>query len=268
MTNPLAAPDPWDFVAEGYDDLTADVMLPFSQLALDIAELKSDARVLDVAAGPGTLTIPAATRVARVEAVDFAPAMIERLRAHVQAEGLGNVEANVGDGQRLSFADNEFDAAFSMFGLMFFPDRAAGFSELFRVLKPGGVAVVSSWAPVAESSLMTLMFAAYRTGDPSIPEPQANLLSLENPEVFVSELRAAGFGEVTVQPHTISLAYDSADVLWDKYARGSAPVHLMRSRCDADTWQRREQLMIDYLNANYRPGQALSTTAWLGSGRK
>ncbi|NNH69073.1 methyltransferase domain-containing protein [Nocardia uniformis] len=268
MTNPLAAPDPWDVVAEGYDDLTAEMMLPFAQIALDSAEPKSDARVLDVAAGPGTLTLPAAARVARVDAVDFSPSMIERLRGHVRDAGLGNVEAQVGDGQRLPFPDNEFDTAFSMFGLMFFPDRAAGFSELFRVLKPGGGAVVSSWAPISESEFMTLMFGAFRAANPDIPQPQANLLSLENPEVFVSELRAAGFHEVTVQPHTVSKAYDSAEALWDRYSRGSAQVHLMRRNCDADTWKRREQLMIDYLNANYRPGQALSTTAWLGSGRK
>lgn len=268
MTNPLAGPDPWDFVADGYDEVSADVMLPFSQLALDLAEVKPDARIVDVAAGPGTLAIPAAARVARVDAVDFSPPMIERLRRHLRTAGLDNVDARVGDGQALPFGDNEFDAAFSMFGLMFFPDRAAGFAELRRVLKPGGVAVVSSWAPVSDSSFMTLMFGALRAGNPDMPEPQANPASLENPEVFDRELRAAGFDNVTVRPHAVSLAFDSPQALWDSFSRGSAPVQLSRRNLGEDVWRRRERLMMDYLTANYAPGQALSTTAWLGSGSK
>ncbi|MFI6865716.1 class I SAM-dependent methyltransferase [Nocardia sp. NPDC050406] len=268
MTNPLAAPDPWDYVADGYDEVSADIMLPFAQIALDVADPKPDARILDVAAGPGTLTLPAATRVAKVDAVDFSPPMIERLLRHVRAAGLTNVAAQVGDGQALPFADNEFDAAFSMFGLMFFPDRGKGFAELHRVLKPGGVAVVSSWAPVSESSLMTLIFDALRAGNPEMPRPQTNPASLENSDTFDRELRAAGFREASVEPHTISLAFDSADALWDRFARGSAPLQLSRRNLGAEDWTRREQLTLDHLRANYTPGQALSTTAWLGSGTK
>lgn len=52
------------------------------------------------------------------------------------------------DGQALPFDDNIFDGAFSLAGLIFFPDRAAGFRELRRVLRPGRRAVVSSIASV------------------------------------------------------------------------------------------------------------------------
>lgn len=268
MSNPLAAPDPWDVVADGYDEVTPDMMLPFAVLALAQADPAADARVLDVAAGPGTLTLPAAALVDRVDAIDFSPAMVDHLRAHTAAAGFDNVAAQVGDGQRLPFADNEFDAAFSMFGLMFFPDRPAGFAELHRVLKPGGTAVVSSWAPASESSFMTLMFDVLRAGNPDMPRPQPNPDSLENPEVFDAELRAAGFTDVTVQAHTISLSYESAAVMWDKFSRGSAPLQVMRQSVDADEWARRDRLMLDHLAANYTPHQALTTTAWLGSGRK
>lgn len=265
--SPLAAAGPWDDVADGYDDVTTEVMRPFAARALEIADLASDAVVVDVAAGPGTLTVPVAGRVARVRAIDFSPLMIERLLAHVAAAGLTNVEAVVGDGQELPYEDSVFDAAFSMFGLMFFPDRPRGFAELARVLRPGGVAVVSSWAPGDESSLMSLMFEAFQAGIPGFPALGRNTFSLENPEVFDAELKAAGFELVSVVPHTAEFVYDSAEQLWDKMTRGNAPLQLMRGGTDAGTWKAQEQSMIEYLAARYTPGTPLATTAWLGSGR-
>ena len=99
--------------------------------------------MLDVAAGPGTLAFIASAAGAHVTAIDFSPDMIDRLRARSVREGV-QIEARVGDGQALPFDDATFEHAFSMFGLMFFPDRAKGFRELCRVLVPGGRAVVSS----------------------------------------------------------------------------------------------------------------------------
>ncbi|WP_245664735.1 class I SAM-dependent methyltransferase [Nocardia grenadensis] len=157
--NPLAAVDPWDRIAEDYAVSTISVMRPFAAAAVRLAGLAGHtrpARVVDVAAGPGTLSLLAAEHAERVDAVDFSAPMIEQLERAVTAAGADNVVARVGDGQELPFADAEFDAAFSMFGLMFFPDRARGFAELFRVLRPGGVAVVSSWAPADRSTWMQM----------------------------------------------------------------------------------------------------------------
>src|SRR5699024_11098930 len=94
--------------------------------------------VLDVACGPGTLTLLAAAAGATVTALDFSSPMIAQLRTRAAALDLASaVEVHEGGGQRLPFASAVFDAAFSMFGLMFFPDRHAGLRELARVLKPG-----------------------------------------------------------------------------------------------------------------------------------
>ncbi|WP_067686037.1 class I SAM-dependent methyltransferase [Nocardia jejuensis] len=266
--SPLASSGPWDEVAERYDDAATEVMRPFSAHALALAELSPGAHVVDVAAGPGTLAIPAAARVARVSALDFSPLMIERLVRHAEAAGLDAIDARVGDGQALPYAEDSFDAGFSLFGLMFFPDRARGFAELHRVLRPGAIAVVSSWAPLADSSLMTLLSGAFQAGIPGYPAPQPNPENLENPEVFEAELRAAGFTEVSVRAHTESFAYDSAEQLWDRLTRGSAPLQLARSRFDEETWKAQEHTMIEYLAARYEPNRPLTTTAYLGTGRK
>jgi SAM-dependent methyltransferase len=178
------------------------------------------------------------------------------------------VFAQVADGQALPFADASFDVAFSMFGLMFFPDRKRGFAELYRTLKPGGVAVVSSWAPVEQSSLMILMFGALRAADPTRAAPQTNLLNLENPELFERELKQAGFRDVRVEPHTHSMEVRDPSAWWESLVRGGAPMALLKQRLGPAEWERQSQLAQAYLAEQIQAPRTLSTTAYLGFGRR
>ncbi len=268
--NPLSHSEPWDLVASGYAEEATTIMIPFSKLALEMAEVGPTTRVLDVATGPGTLALLAAERAKSVEALDFSESMLAELRRALAERKLENVRVSVGDGQALSFADDSFDAAFSMFGLMFFPDRPKGFSELFRVLAPGGVAVVSSWAPIDESSLMTLMFGAIRAADPSRPAPQKDLLSLENAELFERELRDAGFSEVRVTAHEKEFPLTAdADELWERMVKSSAPLVLMRRRMGEEQWAKQAEVARAHLHERLSgPPFPLTSKAYLGFGRK
>jgi ubiquinone/menaquinone biosynthesis C-methylase UbiE len=267
--NPLSGSEPWDLVAAGYAAEATSLTTHYAARAAELARLGPESVVLDVAAGPGTLSVLVAPGVKRVHAVDFSPGMLEQLKQVLAERGLNNVEASVGDGQALSFDAASFDAAFSIFGLMFFPDRPRGFRELFRVLKPGGVAVVSSWAPVDESSLMTLMFGALRAADPSRAAPEKDLLSLENAELFEQELKQAGFVEVTVQPHAVEFPSVPADELWDRMSRSSAPLVLLRRRLGESLWNSQAEVARAYLREQLKGvEQPLTTKALLGFGRK
>ena len=92
-------------------------------------------RIVDVACGPGTLSVLAAQAGHQLDALDFSRPMITKLTERMMALGVRAIKSHVGDGQALPFPDGTFDAGFSMFGLMFFPDRAKGFAELRRVLR-------------------------------------------------------------------------------------------------------------------------------------
>ena len=265
---PLSVSEPWDMVSEGYAREGVQVMLPFTRYAIELARPSRTAHVLDVATGPGILALELAPQVARVDAVDFAPKMLAQLERQRSALGLENIHVQKADGQALPFPEQSFDAAFSMFGLMFFPDRERGFAELHRVLRPGGVAVVSSWAPVDQSPLMTLMFGALRVADPSRAAPQTNWLSLENPEVFVRELSGAGFRDVSVKPYTHLLPIEGAEQFWDVTTRASAPLVLLKNRLGPAEWARQSELALAYLKENIQGPTTLGTTAYLGFGRR
>ena len=159
---PMATPEAWELLAPGYAAEMPLLMRGFSLRAIELLEPFSSARVVDVAAGPGTLSLEIAPRVAHVDALDFSAQMLDALRTQMSASGVSNVTTHVGDGQALPFGDQQYDLGASMFGLMFFPDRARGYAELFRVLRPGGRAIVSSWQPIEESPLISLMFGAVR----------------------------------------------------------------------------------------------------------
>lgn len=265
---PLSLSEPWDLVSEGYAREAAQVMLPFTRHAIELARPSRTAHVVDVATGSGMLAIELAPHVARVAAVDFAPKMLEQLERRRRALRLENIHVQQADGQALPFPDQSFDAAFSMFGLMFFPDRERGFSELHRTLRPGGVAVVSSWAPVDQSPLMTLMFGALCAADPSRAAPQTNWLSLENPDVFARELTSAGFRDVSVKPYTHELPVEGAEQFWDVTTRSSAPLVLLKNRLGPVEWKRQSELALAYLKENLKGPTTLATTAYLGFGRR
>jgi ubiquinone/menaquinone biosynthesis C-methylase UbiE len=111
--------------------------------ALDI---QAGWRVLDVATGSGNAAISAARLGAEAAGVDYVPALLERGRRRVEAEGL-DVALVEGDAEALPFGDSEFDAVTSVFGSMFAPDHERAAAELARVVKPGGKIGLATWTP-------------------------------------------------------------------------------------------------------------------------
>jgi SAM-dependent methyltransferase len=83
--------------------------------------------VLDVACGPGTLALRLAHHAAQVHGIDFSESMLAVFRNKIEQTGHRNIALHCGDAQTLPYADATFDAAFSLFGLMFFPGRLLAF---------------------------------------------------------------------------------------------------------------------------------------------
>jgi ubiquinone/menaquinone biosynthesis C-methylase UbiE len=263
--SPLASPEPWNLVADDYTLELLPLFELFSRDALALAPTPEGARLLDVAAGPGTLTLLAAQAGRSLSTIDFSPQMVENLKRRLASAEL-TADVRLGDGQALPWADAEFDAAFSMFGLMFFPERARGFAELHRVLKPGGAAVVSSWATF--EGIFARLMAAMREVLPDIPFG-AGKGPLGDPEEFALELSSAGFVDVQVRPQTHSLPAASPREVWAQCQRTTAPIVLLKRRLGEAKWNEVTSGIVSRLEAEYGTGPVdVSTTAYLGRGRK
>lgn len=223
-------------VAGGYAEELLPLFRDYAADALARANLTSESSVVDVATGPGTVALMAAEQVREVQAIDFAESMLDIARARAAAAGATNVVFQQADGQALPFPDGVFDAGFSMFGLMFFPDRTAGFRELHRVLRSGGRVVVSSWTPAEESPLLRELFAAMQEALPALPFGKGGAGPLSNPDDFVGELEDAGFREVRVDRVVHRRDAPSLEHFWEAQKRGSAPVALIRAGMTESEW--------------------------------
>jgi SAM-dependent methyltransferase len=107
------------------------------------AEVKPGMRVLDVGAGAGGATVPAAATGAEVAACDPSPGLVARGRAATGPD----VKWTVADAIDLPYGDGEFDVVLSCIGAMFAPDQEAAARELLRVCRPGGTVAMANWTP-------------------------------------------------------------------------------------------------------------------------
>lgn len=108
---------------------------------LDMADIQTGHRVLDIAAGAGEQSITTAKRVGEagyVLATDISSNILEYAKQMATQSGINNIETKVMDGENLEVGDETFDAVISRVGLIYFPDQQRALKEMLRVLKPGG----------------------------------------------------------------------------------------------------------------------------------
>jgi SAM-dependent methyltransferase len=147
-------------------------------------------KLLDVACGTGTASIPAARRGADVTGIDLAENLIEQAIANAKLEGL-DAKFEIGDAEDLPYDDETFDVVISMFGAMFAPRPDVTASELIRVTKPGGLIAMANWTPDSFIGQTFKLYASYRPPPPGAPAPV-----LWGTEEAVRELFSAGVSDL------------------------------------------------------------------------
>lgn len=254
----------WDQVASGYASFIADHLGRYAADALRLAQISERDEVLDVATGPGTLALQAA-RITKVHALDFSAQMLDTLLGRADAQQRENLTVQQGDGQALPYADASFDAAFSMFGLFMFPDRARGFAELARVLRPGGRAVVASWQPQDRIVAFTTINAELAK---EVAKPSSGGQPLADPAVLIAEMHAAGF-EVEIHPVVHVLESPSLDALWDGLTRSHVALAIARDQLAPSRFDDLLARIRARLERELGTGrQEVAMPAWLGLGRR
>jgi ubiquinone/menaquinone biosynthesis C-methylase UbiE len=208
----------WDEIAGGYDEFVTPTHMWLANEGLRRVGLRSGMRFLDVAAGSGALSIPAARLGAQVLSTDMSPVMLKKLEARARKEGL-NLETRVMDGHALELEDDVVDVSGSQFGVMLFPDMPRGISELARVTKPGGHVLMNVYGAPPKIEFFGFFVHAIQavvpgfTGPPMDPPPLP--FQLQDPEKLRQELGKAGLKEIRVETITEKLEFQSGQQLWD-----------------------------------------------------
>ena len=224
----VVAPAAWDAIAGDYDELvTPTANWQVAEAALDRVEVAPGTHLLDVACGSGALSLPAAHRGAQVLGIDFAPTMIERLRARARAEGLANLQGRVMDGHDLDLDDDTFDVAASQFGVMLVPDQPRALREMVRVTRPGGKVLVVAYRPPEEVEFLTFFLGAVQAVVPGFegPPPDEPMLPFQaaDPQVLCGRMQAAGLRDVTIERGVEPLEFSSGSHMWN-WMLGSNPI--------------------------------------------
>jgi len=266
----MSTPEPWTLVSSGYVTDTQPLFEQYCHEALRLSGYDGQGTVLDVACGPGTLSLLIHQQTDQIHAIDFSPGMLDCFNREITRQGISNIQTYLMDGQQLSFDDDLFDWAYSIFGLMFFPDRIKGFKEMYRTLRPGGRVAVTSWAPVSDSPLMQLMFGAMAQAFPKKPESDSQkVLSLEDPEIFSNEMQQAGFRNVSVSHFDGEWTLNDVDEFFDAMVRGSAPIVMLKNQLGNELWSEKRSIMLNWLNQQIvQLPVTLTSRAYIGVGQK
>jgi ubiquinone/menaquinone biosynthesis C-methylase UbiE len=146
-----------------YPSVVTEVVAPLGPTLVEACVINPGDRLLDIAAGSGNASFPAARAGAEVIATDLTPELLEIGRAHDEDSLITWTEA---DAEALPYADASFDAVISCLGVMFAPHHQVAADELLRVCRPGASIGLLSWTP---EGFIGQMFATMKAFAPAPP---------------------------------------------------------------------------------------------------
>ena len=177
----------------------------YGQAAMDALAPQPGERVLDIGCGPGSTTIELGRRVSpegEVVGADISAAMVAAAERRSDRAAASNLSFVVADVQNDPLG-GPFDAAFSRFGVMFFPDPMAAFTNIGAALRPRGRIGWAVWGPLQDNPWMflpTLAAAPVLGAELSLPGPgEPGPFSLSDPGHVTGLLEGAGFDDIRVE---------------------------------------------------------------------
>jgi len=210
-------------IAPKYDFLNHFLSFGIDKLwrrrAIQLVKRHSPQSILDVATGTGDFAIAALkTGAIQITGIDISEEMLAVGRRKMEERGLAEkIKLHKGDSESISFEDNHFDAVTVAFGVRNFENLNRGLSEIFRVVKPGGVVCVLEFSkprrfPVKQfynfySSHILPFFGRFFSKDQSaysyLPE---SVEAFPDGEDFLEQLRRVGFNKAFEERQTFGIA--------------------------------------------------------------
>src|ERR1700681_223824 len=188
---------------------------PATELMLDLAQVGSGSRILDVAAGAGGQTLAAARRAGpkgAVLATDISPAILEYAAGEARRAGLANVATREMDGEHIEVQPDSFDAVISRVGLIYFPDQQAALKGMRNALRKGGRVAAIVYSTPDRNRFFSIPVSIIRRRA-NLPPPlpgQPGPFSLGAAGVLQQAYEQAGFREIDVRVVEAPLHFSSA----------------------------------------------------------
>jgi ubiquinone/menaquinone biosynthesis C-methylase UbiE len=242
----------WDLAEPLYERHWARQLAPAQRRLLERAALRPGERVLDVACGTGSVTLPAAWAVGpegRVVATDISAAMVRRTAEEAWREGISWVEARRANAEDPVESDIPFDAALCALGLMYVPEPVRALETMRRALRAGGRAVIAVWGDRVRCGWAEI----FPIVDRRVHSDVCPLFyQLGTGDALVEAMAQAGFRAVGAERLTTTLRYRSSRSAV-RAAFEAGPVALAYSRFDPAT---RAEAHAEYLASiePYRTG--------------
>jgi len=219
---------------EVYDRVLVPILFsPFAPELAARAAATAPRRVLELAAGTGVLTaeLVQALPEADLVATDLNPAMVAWA-----AERVVGPTWRPADAQSLDLAAESVDLVVCQFGVMFFPDKAAAFSQAARVLAPGGTLLFSVWDTVAASPLVASFVDSLAVVLPEDPPTFVVRVphGYADPARITADLQAGGLDVVGLDRLVLRGHAPSARALAEGICRGTPLRFVLEERGDLD----------------------------------
>ncbi len=213
-------------------------------------DLRSGARVLDVAAGNGNATLAAARRWCEVTSTDYVPALLDAGRLRAQAEG-HSVLFQEADAEKLPFADASFDAVLSTFGVMFTPNQDQAAAELLRVCRPGGQIGLANWTPDSFIGQLFKTIGKYIPPAPGVKSP-----ALWGTQARLDELFGAGARSIQARSRDFIFRYRSPEHWIEVFRTYYGPINKTFGALEGERQAAFHQEVMALMAARNRSGDA------------
>jgi ubiquinone/menaquinone biosynthesis C-methylase UbiE len=242
-----------------YPAVARELVAPLGPILVEAAGVGPGDSVLDIAAGSGNASLPAALTGAEVIASDLTPALLETGRQRA-AEAGATIDWVEADAEALPFADGEFDAVISAIGIMFAPHHQAAADELVRVCRPGGSIGLISWTP---GGFIGEMFVTMRPYAPP-PPPGAQPAPLWGGEDHVRELLGDRVTDVDARVQTLVVdRFAQPEEFREYFKRNYGPtIALYRSLADDPERAAALDRDLDDLARRYGIGDGNARMEW------
>jgi SAM-dependent methyltransferase len=245
---------------------------PLGLAAMQRVDVKPGEHVLDVGCGCGQSALELAERVGpqgSVVGIDISQPMLARARERQNELQMKNLTFLHADAQTHRFEQERFDLIFSRFGVMFFTDPTAAFTNLCTALRPDGRLCFICWQALEKNEWIRipLMAAAQHMQLPPPPAPGTpGPLSLADPERVRGLLTASGFKDINFEAYEAAVSLGGATSVEEAvdFALAIGPTAMLLRDADPSVRTRVAQAIREALTPYMTPkGLSLNGAAWI-----